>query len=161
MTQEGAVLTNLGRVTTYALEEGQLRLLDAAGQTLLVFAQQKSASLTGVTWQATNYNNGKQAVVNVLADTQITALFGEDGSLAGSAGCNNYRATYTVQGNQITISAGAMTRKLCNSPAGVMEQETAYGQALTTAATYTIQGNILELRTADGALVARYTVASQ
>jgi heat shock protein HslJ len=40
-----------------------------------------------------------------------------------------------------------------------MEQESAYLAALETAATYTIQGDVLELRTAEDALVARYVVA--
>ena len=42
----------------------------------------------------TAYNNGKQAVVSGLADTEVTALFGEDGTLSGSAGCNRYNAPF-------------------------------------------------------------------
>ncbi len=37
-----------------------------------------------------------------------------------------------------------------------MEQEAQFLAALTTAATWSISGNDLELRTADGALVARF-----
>jgi hypothetical protein len=37
-----------------------------------------------------------------------------------------------------------------------MEQESAYLKALTTVATYAIQGQRLELRTADDALVALF-----
>ena len=45
---------------------------------------------------------------------------------------------------------------MCDSPAGVMEQENLYLTALATAATYRIEGSQLELRTADGALVASF-----
>ncbi len=50
----------------------------------------------------------------------------------------------------------AGTRKMCGRPEGIMEQERQYLQALTTAATYRIEGQDLELRTESGALVAGY-----
>jgi heat shock protein HslJ len=160
MAQEQAVLANLNQAASYEIVDNQLHILDAAGKVVLTFEQQVSAALTGVTWQATNYNNGKQAVVNVLDGTEITALFAEDGTLSGKAGCNNYTASYTVDGNQISIGPGATTRMMCAEPAGIMEQEAAYVAALETAATYTIQGDVLELRTAEDALVARFVVGT-
>ena len=87
-----------------------------------------------------SYNNGNQAVVGIIDGTTITAVFGEDGSLTGSAGCNNYTTSYTVDGDAITIGPAASTRKMCVEPEGVMEQEMAYLTALTTAATYTYPG---------------------
>jgi heat shock protein HslJ len=159
MAQELAVLTLLSQTASYTLDAGKLQLRRAEGQPLLVFVEQIPAALTGVLWQATRYNNGTGGAVSLLAGTQLTATFNEDGTLTGSAGCNNYNARYTAEGEQITIGPGATTRKLCNEPAGLMEQERAYLAALTTAATYMIQGDQLELRTADGALVASYTTS--
>jgi heat shock protein HslJ len=160
MAQEQAVLTNLGQVASHEVVENQLHLLNAQGARLLSFAPQAATTLTGVTWQATSYNNGRQAVVNVLASTEITTLFGEDGAVTGSAGCNTYRGVYSVTGDQIGIGPLAMTRKLCANPEGIMQQEMAYAQALATAATYTIQGDTLELHTSSGALAARYKAMS-
>ena len=40
----------------------------------------------------------------------------------------------------------------CEGPAGIIEQEQAFLAALATTATYHVQGNMLELRTADDAL---------
>jgi heat shock protein HslJ len=54
------------------------------------------------------------------------------------------------------IQAPASTRMTCSKPEGVMQQEQEYLNALPTAATYAIQGARLELRTADGALVASF-----
>jgi heat shock protein HslJ len=156
MGQEQTFFTNLGQAASYEIVDNQLHILDAEGRLLLSFEPQAAAALTGVLWLATNYNNGQQAVVNVLDGTEITAVFGEDGSLSGSAGCNNYVAGYTVEGAQITIGPAAMTRMLCAEPEGVMEQEAAYVAALETAATYSIQGDMLEMRTADDAMVALY-----
>jgi heat shock protein HslJ len=159
MGQEQTFFSNLGQAASYEIVDTQLHILDAEGRLLLSFEPQVSAPLTGVLWQATNYNNGQQAVVNVLDGTQITALFGEDGSLSGAAGCNNYTTSYTVDGDQITIGPAATTRMLCAEPEGVMEQEAAYVAALETAATFSIQGGVLELRTADDAMVALYRSA--
>ena len=57
--------------------------------------------LVGPTWLMTRYNNGKQAVVSGVADTEVTALFGEDGTLSGSAGCNRYNAPFEVDGAKL------------------------------------------------------------
>ena len=94
--------------------------------------------------------------MGVLDGSDVTAIFGADGKLAGSGGCNNYTADYQVDGSSLHIGAAASTRKLCAEPQGVMEQEAAYLKALERAATYQIQGDKLEIRDANGALLASY-----
>lgn len=158
MAQEQAILANLGNAATYEVTEGQLSLLDAEGATLLTLVERVEPALTDVVWLATMINNGREAVVGLIEGTQITAIFGEDGSLSGAAGCNNYVTSYKTDGDQIEIGMVASTMMFCAEPEGVMEQETAYVTMLPTAATYTIQNGVLELRTADGALVASYIV---
>jgi heat shock protein HslJ len=106
-------------------------------------------------WQVTRYNNGKGGVTTVINGTKITADFGEDGTLSGNASCNTYNANYEVDGSNITIGVGMTTMMACPAE-GVMEQETAYLAAISTAATFSIQGDVLELRTADGALAVSY-----
>ena len=103
----------------------------------------------------TAYNNGKQAVVSGVADTEVTAVFGADGQLSGSAGCNTYNAPYTVDGAKITIGAPATTRMMCPQP--IMDQEAQYLAAIQLAATYNVQGTQLDLRSAEDALQATYT----
>ncbi len=157
MTVEMQLMAAYGATAAYAIADGQLSLLDAAGNPVATFAVVEPAALTGVTWVALFYNNGRGAAVSVLADTEITALFGDDGSLSGSAGCNNYMGGFTTDGSSIAIDPPASTRKAC--PDAIMQQEAEYLAALPTAATFTIQGDKLELRTADGALVASYMAA--
>ena len=57
------------------------------------------SELAGTRWRVTGYHDGGDAVVSLLPETEITASFGADGQLAGTAGCNNYRATYEAEGN--------------------------------------------------------------
>ncbi len=155
MEQEAQFLTALGSAATWQIEGDMLTINDAAGATVLTFQASEPASLTGTTWSAVNYNNGNEAVVSLVADTAITATFTEDGKLNGSASCNTFMTSYTLDGQNITIQPAATTRKLCPGE-GVMEQEAQFLAALTTAATWSISGNDLELRTADGALVAHF-----
>ncbi len=160
MSQEQAFLTALGTVASYEISGAQLTLFDAAGAAVLLFDVQTPTPLIGTLWQATSYNNGRGGVTSLVIGTEINATFAEDGTLSGSAGCNNYIATYTAEGEQISITPVATTMMMCPEPEGVMEQEAEYIAALATAATYSIQSSQLELRTADGALVASFTAAA-
>jgi heat shock protein HslJ len=116
----------------------------------------QSSDLAGTSWEVTGYNNGKQAVVSVTLGTTLTAEFGAGGTLSGNAGCNDYTASYKTEGKKISIGPAATTRKMCAEPPNIMEQEMQYLQALSTAATYRIDGSNMELRTADGALAATF-----
>lgn len=153
---EQPFMAALAATMAYKIEDGQLIWLNAGGQKIATFKAQPPVALKGVTWRATVYNNGRGAAVSLIDGSEITATFGTDGVLSGSAGCNPYRATYVAQESAITIQAPTSKRKACAQPKGVMQQENAYLKALTTAATYAIQGQQLELRTAEDALVALF-----
>ena len=136
--------------------DGQLIWLDAGRQKIATFKAQPPVALKGVTWRATVYNNSRAAAVSLMNGAEITATFDTDGVLSGSAGCNHYRAAYVAKDSSMTIQTPTSTRKACTQPKGVMQQEREYLKALTTAATYTLQGNQLELRTAEDAIVALF-----
>jgi heat shock protein HslJ len=155
MDQESAFLNALGMAKTFAIDGEQLTLTGGDGAKLAIFAAQ-SQELAGSNWEVTAYNNGNQAVVGVLEGTTLTASFGEDGSLSGNSGCNQYTGTYKVDGNQITIGPLASTMMMCSDPAEVMDQEAQFLAALQSAASYEIEGNVLQLRTADDALAGMF-----
>jgi heat shock protein HslJ len=155
-TQETAFLANLGNVASYDIVNNQLQLIDAEGNTILVFNVDESIPLVGTDWTVTGYNNGQEAVVSILADTEMTALFDENGLVSGSAGCNNYRASFETSAETINIGPAASTRKLCPEPEGIMEQETLYLAALEMAATYEIDGSRLDMYDVDGARVVQF-----
>ncbi|QLQ05518.1 MAG: META domain-containing protein [Anaerolineae bacterium] len=160
MALEQAYQTALAKTASYRIADNQLNLLDTNGQVLLTFAPLESISLEGTNWVATGVNNGKQAVVSIQSGTEITALF-QDGKLSGTAGCNRYTTSYTIDGNNITIAMPASTMMMCAEPEGVMEQEQAYLAALPQAATFQIREDRLEIRDAGGALLASYMAASE
>ncbi|MBI2863342.1 MAG: META domain-containing protein [Chloroflexi bacterium] len=67
--------------------------------------------------------------------TKLTLAFEEEGKLSGSAGCNNFSGTYTVDGNKLAVSRLASTLKACADP-NLMAQETRYLAALQKASGY-------------------------
>jgi heat shock protein HslJ len=156
MVQEWAYMANLAASASFTITGDQLRIAGSDGETLLTYIVRQPTVLTGATWQLIVYNNGKEALVSTLAGTEITATFAEDGALSGSAGCNNYHASYKVANDALTIDAPATTRMMCADPEGVMEQETAYLALLPLAASYSILGDELEIANAEGNTLLTY-----
>ena len=148
---EREYLDALDRVAGWRLEANELVLEDEGGDELLRFSEPSPAGA----WEATMFRQ-RDAVSSPLPDTEITAVFGEDGTLSGSAGCNTYSATYKTDRGRITIGAPAATRKACVKPTGVMEQEQAYLDALPRAVSYRVEGSSLSLLTAEDTYVAIY-----
>ena len=150
-TQARAYLSVLRSADSHRIADGRLELLAADGQVLATFAVQ-SRSLAGTAWRITGINNGKGGVVSVLPDTTVTLSFSADGRASGSAGCNDYTGAYRAEGSTLAFAQAAATRKMCMQPAGVMDQEQRFLNALVTVATARVEGERLELRTAAGAL---------
>jgi heat shock protein HslJ len=155
MVQESAYQAALATVKAYSVSGDKLTLY-GPNNTEIASYQAASQDLSGTSWNVIGYNNGKQAVVSVMAGTEMDIQFGKDGTVSGKSGCNTYNGPYTVTGNQIKIGPLASTMMACSDPAGIMDQEQQYLAALATAATYQIEGNVLELRTSDGALAADF-----
>ena len=148
-------VANLSGANSYFFDGGDLYIDLMFDSGTMRFSPQ-SNELAGSNWTVIGYNNGRGGVVSVIIGTELTAAFGEDGTLSGSAGCNNYSAGYEVDGNNISIGLPISTMMACAEPAGIMEQEQEYLTALPTAATYQITGDRLEMRTAEGSIAASF-----
>jgi heat shock protein HslJ len=118
------------------------------------------ASLPGTAWQVDAYNNGREAVVSVIAGTQLTLDFLADGGLRGSGGCNHFSGRFTVTDGKLSIGQVASTRMACMQPEGSMAQEAAFLAALQSATRARREADRLELRTASGALAVSARLAS-
>lgn len=85
---------------------------------------------SGLTFRVVSFGpaGAEQAVI---AESPITATF-DDTALAinGTSGCNSYSASLNPQNGFFTIGPVASTLMACESPAGIMEQETAFLAAL-------------------------------
>ena len=155
MAQATAFATALGTTNSFTMTETALTL-QSGDQVLATFVVNPT-NLTDTTWEVVSYNNGREAVVGLILGTEISANFGVEGDLTGNAGCNQYFTSFTADIGAITIGTTGSTMRFCEEPAGIMEQESAYLAALESAATYSIRGDSLEMRTAEDALAVIMT----
>lgn len=100
--------------------------------------------LNNTTWTLVNYNES-----TLIPETAMTALF-ENGEVSGSASCNNYFGSYKTRGEQIQIDGLGWTEMACLNPEGIMEQEQVLMSILSQADKMSIQGETLQLTTANG-----------
>jgi heat shock protein HslJ len=151
MAQASVVTSALMATRGYRDAGQRLELLGADGRTVAVYKAQ-ATQVAGTAWEVTGINNGKGGVASLVADTNVTLDFNAEARASGTAGCNRYTAGYTADKGALTFAPAAATRMMCAAP-GVMEQEQAFLQALTRVATVRMEGDRLELRAADGALM--------
>ncbi|HOW33878.1 MAG TPA: META domain-containing protein, partial [Methanoregulaceae archaeon] len=121
-----------------------------------VTTQQAPQSLTGITWYLVSLNEG-DASLSVKPGTTITAFFDAQGKVSGSAGCNQYTASYEATPVGLSIGAPASTKMNCNEPAGIMTQETVYLSAIQGAATYSLSGDTLTIKDSGGKALLTYS----
>jgi heat shock protein HslJ len=146
------IMTQADTFTQLLISSSGYKLGD--GVMVLIQDENEGLSFTGATnslaktsWEVTGYNNGKEAVVGPITDTNPTITFGDDGSISGNASCNTYSGTYSLQGESISIITIASTQRECFEPEGIMEQERMFLDYLQGASVIQIQGDLLYLRT--------------
>ena len=147
MALENAVHAALAGTFRYVLADQRLTLLSDT-EPILTFQAEPAPTLEGVTWKITGSNNGRHAVVGPLPGTTLSVTFTR-GAVAGSAGCNTFRATYTAEADRIVIGPAATTRKACAGE-GVMRQEREFLSALASVTTWAVDGGLLDMHRADG-----------
>lgn len=103
-----------------------------------------SAGLNGTSWTMVSYNG-----TALISDTAMTASF-EDGGISGSASCNHYFGSYKTNGGQFQIEGLGWTEMACMNPEGIMNQEQQVMSLLSQAATFSIQGQVLQIITNTG-----------
>jgi heat shock protein HslJ len=94
--------------------------------------------LAGPTWRLRSID-GRDA----LADVRVTAVFGDDTRVSGSAGCNRYSGSAVAEAGKLSVGVLATTRMYCGDV--VMRQEDAYLSALGKAVSYRVAGSELHL----------------
>jgi heat shock protein HslJ len=145
--QEQAYLAALGNSTTYQLSADQLVLADASGNPQVVLTA-ASSSLAGTAWRILSINNGNQAVVSVVTGTAVTFSLGQDGVATGSTGCNDFRTLYIFDATSLGFGPVITTRRACSE--ALANQEQWLLAALAASSTYTLSGNILNVRDSGG-----------
>ena len=133
----------------YGVRHNQLTVFDAERNTVLVFDAAPRNPLLGK-WRVDSYGTTPGTVVAVLEGTQLDVAF-QIASVGGSAGCNAYSGTYGTNGNVVRIGKLATTNMACE--AAVMDQETAFLEALQGAALVESRGSTLNLTNRSGQLL--------
>ncbi len=113
-------------------------------QTTTVMPVSSPPTLTSTTWNLAWFDDTKGVWSSVAEGSTVTATFLNEGVVTGSGGCNGYTVDYQL-GNEsrIWIRRPAVPEHLCQTPNGVMSQESAYFTDLEWAETYAITDNQL------------------
>jgi heat shock protein HslJ len=143
MDLESAYLAALGDVSGFELTDEALTL--TGGDATLTYVAEpppEPLPLTGTAWRLTTIAS-VDAVSSTVAGTEVTAEFGDEGTVAGSDGCNSYHAEYSVQGSSLTVGQLAGTLMACEED--VERQAREFAQAMEATARYEISGTSLTL----------------
>jgi heat shock protein HslJ len=106
--------------------------------------------LTSGRWVLQRYSTQAGGQQTPLPGTQLTARFGADGSLSGSAGCNSYNGRFTAYDQALRISGLTASQATCGEPSGVMEQESTFLSLMGQANSFFISAGQLEVFDANG-----------
>ena len=160
--QEQALILALSSASSYEVNGNELVLSNPDQSRVAKFSLLPETPIKGTSWLANSFNSGEGAFVVVLPDSKITANFGEDGVLSGSAGCNTYNTSYEeTAGGAIKINSPvASTMMACDQPEGLMKQETQYLTSLPTATKLINLAGVMLLQEEDGTPVALYFIES-
>ena len=117
-------------------------------------------SLDGSSWSLMSYKDNTGETVNVLPRSTTTVLF-QANQVTGIAGCNNFNATYQTTRNKLSFGPVATTRKVCNTPLGIMQQENAFLAALDSTVSYKLSRNSLEMIDSKGKTLLIFSRANE
>jgi heat shock protein HslJ len=122
--------------------------------------------LGGTSWNVTNYSQATGTFTNVWK-TEVTISFAADGAVSGSAGCNDYQATWTVSGaydefksgvpdsgdgQELILDSLSWTEVACDDEA-IMEQEAEILDLLQRGRRWVLIRDNFNLRDAEGAFL--------
>ncbi len=152
MEQEAAYFKALESVASFELRGDRLTLRTASGAIAVEYSLSESIGLSDtllavepvLCWRRSGH-------LTPGWHGRSHANFTEDGKLSGSAGCNNYNASYQVDGDSLTIGPVASTKMACPEPPGVMDKKPPSWRSWRVRAAYQINVDTLILLDANGA----------
>jgi len=114
-------------------------------------------SIEAMTWLLTGQAVGGEIVP--VPDGVVVSLLMENGRAGGSGGCNNYFASYEIDGFDVTFDKIGSTLMACVGPVG--DVETAYFANLGLVASYQSGGIQMALLDADGEFILEFDLAPE
>ena len=126
------------------LKYGAIGLAVLAGVLLVAYALSQPGDLEGRTW-AVQEMTADGSTVAPLEGTVITATF-ENGTVSGIATCNNYFASYEVDGSSISVGPIGTTLMACIGVPGSDIQEATYLGLLQSVDAFDVDGDRLTMK---------------
>ena len=81
-------------------------------------------AVVGIPWSLDSYLAENNTLIPILPGSEVSAWFGPDGEVTGSAGCNQYGGSYHLNDTtDLTISPPVSTKMYCNDPAGLIDRK--------------------------------------
>lgn len=149
MELETAYFQALNQVDGYVIQGNTLDLLDQQGERILQFSSE-TLSLIGTSWALVRMN-GEILQDNIEVTAELIPEEDDDnGFIVGNSGCNNFRAVYVKETDQLTIEAPASTKMMCEEG---MDIETQFLSIIEGTLTYELIGNRLLLVSENGSLL--------
>lgn len=99
--------------------------------------------LAGTAWDLAAFRADNGSVIAPLPGAEPLIIFGESGTVSGSAGCNLYSASYRI--NASTIKVEAVTATGAHPAAELARQESRYRELLAATASYRVDDGRLIL----------------
>jgi heat shock protein HslJ len=122
--------------------------------------------LGGTNWNVTTYRLPSGSITNVWL-TDVTISFGADGTISGSAGCNDFTGTWQVSGvydefeagvpdsndgQELSLRSLSWTEIACEDES-IMEQESEILDLLQQGERWLLKGETFHLRDATGSFL--------
>ena len=126
----------------------------------LIREQAPLKPFSGILWELEWFEDTRSDAVTIseiLPGSRITAFFDASGTVRGSAGCNDWGASWSIsEDGALRLTDIAATEMACLVPAGVMAQEQRFLEALTGMTQVVTDPDHLWLTAADGILVLSF-----
>lgn len=151
MSVEDGFKTVLSSIKTYAIDGNTLYLKD--GDKVLVKLKRKNGDsitdLKGTSWELDLLSSPGVDFNSLFAGKKPTLTFMEELKVSGNASCNNFNASYSLDGTGIKFGPIMSTKMMCPN----IKAEDVFLGALGKINTYSVSGDVLTLITGDIAVM--------
>ncbi len=108
------------------------------------------ASVKDIWWRAEEIS-GK----GIVANSEVTLIFGTDGKIGGKSGCNGYSANYQITGDAVKILPPMVSTRMMCTPA-LMIQELSFHALIEQAQSFAITPDGALIVTSSGGATSRF-----
>jgi len=108
-------------------------------------ASRVAEPLAGTAWDLIAFRADNGSIAAPLPGEEPLLIFGDSGTLSGSAGCNLYSASYRINGSSITVEPVDGTKAHPAAEQALVQQESRYRELLAATASYRVEDDRLVL----------------